>query len=310
MPGSASESGDALPEIVGGPVGFIGLGAMGARMVRRLIDRGVTVVAYDTRPEAVAAAAEVGAKPADSARAVGDAAATVMVSLPTPEVVRAVACDEGLAAGSAIRTFVDLSTTGPVTTEEVAARLAEAGVAYVDAPVSGGTKGAEAGTLAVMASGDPDTVAATRPLLETFGPVFVVGPVPGQGQVAKIANNMLSATAIVATTEAVLLGVSAGLDPKVLLDVVNAGSGRNTASADKFPRAVLSGTYDVGFRLALMAKDLRLCRNEADRRHTPMLLGNLVEQVWSLTEGQYSDDADCMRIVELFEQWAGKGIRP
>lgn len=291
------------------PVGFVGLGAMGHRMARRLLDRGVSVCAYDIRGEAVSSLAGLGAEPCSSALAVADSASIVLASLPTPDVVREVACGpEGLAKGSQMRTFVDLSTTGAAVAEEVAAIFEGQGIGYVDAPVSGGTKGAEAGTLAVMAAGAPSAVELVRPLLEVFGPVFVVGEHPGQGQVAKVANNLLSAAATVMTSEAVLLGVKAGLDPRVLLDVFNAGSGRNTASADKFPRTVLPRNFDVGFRLSLMAKDLRLCRAEAERRQSPLLMGSAIEQLWSLAEARCPDGVDSMWIVKMLEEWAGAEI--
>jgi 3-hydroxyisobutyrate dehydrogenase-like beta-hydroxyacid dehydrogenase len=278
-------------------------------MARRLLDRGISVCAYDVRGEAVSSLAGLGAEPCSSPVAVADSASIVLVSLPTPDVVREVACGpEGLAKGSQMRTFVDLSTTGAAVAEEVAAIFEGQGIGYVDAPVSGGTKGAEAGTLAVMAAGAPSAVELVRPLLEVFGPVFVVGEHPGQGQVAKVANNLLSAAATVMTSEAVLLGVKAGLDPRVLLDVFNAGSGRNTASADKFPRTVLPRTFDVGFRLSLMAKDLRLCRAEAQRLKAPLLMGSAIEQLWSLAEARSPEGVDSMWMVKMLEEWAGTEI--
>jgi 3-hydroxyisobutyrate dehydrogenase-like beta-hydroxyacid dehydrogenase len=274
-------------------------------MARRLLDRGIAVSAYDLREEAVSSLAGLGAEPCSSALAVADSASVVLASLPTPDVVQEVACGpEGLAKGSQMRTFVDLSTTGAAVAEEVAGILEGQGIGYVDAPVSGGTRGAEAGTLAVMAAGAPSTVDLVRPLLEVFGPVFVVGERPGQGQVAKVANNLLSAAATVMTSEAVLLGVKAGLDPRVLLDVFNAGSGRNTATADKFPRTVLPRSFDVGFRLSLMVKDLRLCRAEAQRRQSPLLVGSAIEQLWSLAEARSPEGVDSMWIVKLLEEWA------
>ena len=146
------------------------------------------------------------------------------------------------------------------------------GVQYLDAPVSGGVAGARARTLAVMASGPAEVFTAVRPLLETFGSrIFHVGTDPGQGQTAKLLNNLLSATALAITSEAMTVGVDAGLDPAVLLEVFNAGSGRNTATSDKFPAHVITRRFAAGFRLELMAKDVELCLAEARRRHLPML---------------------------------------
>ena len=164
-----------------------------------------------------------------------------------------------------MRTFVDLSTTGAPDAEEVAAVLAARGVDYLDAPVSGGVAGARARTLTVMASGDEAVLLArVRPLLETFAAtVFHVGPAPGQGQLAKLLNNLLSATALAITSEAMTFGVRAGLEPATLLEVFNASSGRNTATSRQVPEAGADPGFASGFRLELMAKDVELCLAEA-----------------------------------------------
>ena len=265
-------------------IGFVGLGAMGAPMAAALLDSGYALAIFDERREAMQPLVARGANACGSAAEVADAAAVVLVSLPTPDAVRAVACGEGgLVHGRAIKTFVDLSTTGAIVAEEVAATLRAAGIEYLDAPVSGGVAGAQARTLTVMASGSAEAFARVRPLLETFGEkVFLVGAAPGQGQTAKLLNNLLSATAMAITSEAMTFGVRAGLDPATLLEVFNAGSGRNTATSDKFPKQVLTRRFDAGFRLGLMAKDVELCLSEARSRRIPMILGGLVAQLWSL----------------------------
>ena len=240
-------------------IGFVGLGAMGGRMARLLLEDGCALAVYDTRPEAVTPLAERGAVPLGSAAEVADVVETVLASLPTPEVVREVACGaRGVVHGSAVRTFVDLSTTGAMASEEIGKALAEAGIAHVDAPVSGGVAGLEARRLAVMASGERAAFERVRPLLETFASnVFWVGSEVGQGQTAKLLNNLLSATAVAITSEALALGVRSGLDPSMLLEIFNASTGRNTATTDKFPRHVLTRAFASGFRLRLMAKDVR-----------------------------------------------------
>jgi len=221
-----------------------------------------------------------------------------------------VACgDGGLAGGGAMRTYVDLSTTGAVVAAEVAAKLASQGIDVLDAPVSGGVAGARARTLAVIAAGEPHVFERMRPLLELFGGnVFHVGDAPGQGQTAKLLNNLLSATATAITSEAVTMGLAAGLDPATLLGVFNAGTGRNMATAQKFPAHVLTRRFDSGFRLERMAKDLELCMAEARGRQVPMLLGGLVQQIWTLARTQSASDADHTEIVRLFERWAGVEI--
>jgi 3-hydroxyisobutyrate dehydrogenase-like beta-hydroxyacid dehydrogenase len=291
-------------------IGFVGLGAMGGRMAGLLLEDGASLAVFDERPEAMAPLVDRGAAAFPSPAAVADACETVLVSLPAPDVVREVACGrEGVVHGDAVRTFVDLSTTGAAVSEEIAAVLAERNVAHVDAPVSGGVAGLEARSLAVMASGQRDAVERVRPLLETFGSnVFWVGPSPGQGQMAKVLNNLLSATAMAVTSEALTLGLKSGLDPSLLLEIFNAGSGRNTATADKFPRQVLTRAFASGFRLDLMAKDVELCLAEARRRHAPMLVGGIVQQVWTLAAAQAGEDADHTQLVELYEGWTGTTV--
>jgi len=265
-------------------IGFVGLGAMGAPISEAIAAGGHALVVHDRDARALEAAVAAGAVAAPSARAVADAAEVVFVSLPTPDVVLEVACgDGGLAGGGAMHTYVDLSTTGAVVAAEVAAKLASQGIDVLDAPVSGGVAGARARTLAVIAAGEPHVFERMRPLLELFGGnVFHVGDAPGQGQTAKLLNNLLSATATAITSEAVTMGVAAGLDPATLLGVFNAGTGRNMATAQKFPAHVLTRRFDSGFRLELMAKDLELCMAEASGRQVPMLLGGLVQQIWTL----------------------------
>jgi 3-hydroxyisobutyrate dehydrogenase-like beta-hydroxyacid dehydrogenase len=241
---------------------------------------------------------------------VADAAELVMASLPTPEIVRAVALGpDGVAAGGRVRTFLDLSTSGPRTIAAIAESLAAKGIATVDCPVSGGVGGAERGTLAVM-------VAAPRPLFEevaelltAIGKVFHVGDRPGMGQTMKLANNLLSAAAMAVTSEAMVMGVKAGLDPQVMLDVINAGSGRNTATQDKFPRAILTRSFDYGFTTGLMYKDVRLCLDEAENLQVPMWVASAVRQLWFLAQSQIGAEKDFTTIVQCVENWAGVEVR-
>jgi 3-hydroxyisobutyrate dehydrogenase len=285
-------------------LGFVGLGAIGAHMAARLIDAGHPLAVFDTRAQAMEPHVARGALACESPAAVADAAATVLVSLPTPDVVRAVA--DGLRGGEAMRAYVDLSTTGPATAAQVAGTLRDAGVACLDAPVSGGVAGAEAGTLTIMAAGEQALFERLRPILEVLGAnVVLVGAEPGQGQLAKVLNNLLSASAIAITGEALALGVHGGLSARTLLDVFNASSGRNTASADKFPKHVLPRTFAAGFRLELMHKDVQLCLAEAERQGVPMDLGAAVGELWTRAAASAADGADCTEIVRMLEAAAG-----
>lgn len=293
-------------------VGFIGLGEMGGRMARLLLSRGRRLVVHDTRPEAMERLAQLGAEPCSSPAGVADRAPTVMLSLPTPEVARAVATGAGgVIEGSAVRTCIDLSTTGPAVAREIAGELAARGIELIDAPVSGGVKGAEEGTLTVMAACSATGLAGAGELLEELaGHVFHVGAEPGMGQLAKVLNNLLSATALAATAEALALGVKRGLDAQMLLDVLNASSGRNSATAQKFPEAVLPRTFDFGFALALMNKDVQICLAEAQRSGVPMELGRAVAAEWERASRELAEGADCTEIVKLVEQRAGTVISP
>ena len=286
-------------------IGFIGVGRMGQPMASRLIAGGHPVVAYDIQGQALSAIVNKGAYAASSAAEVASQAEIVMASLPVPAVVEEAALGkQGVIEGSRVRVFVDLSTTGPRMAKAVAAGLAARDIVAIDAPVSGGVAGAVKGTLAVMTSGPKDECDRLRPILETIGKVFYIGAEPGMGQMMKLVNNLLSATATAATSEAIVLGVKAGLDPRTMIDVINSGSGRNTASEDKFPRAILPRSFDFGFALALMAKDVKLCIEEAEALGVPMWIGSAVKQVWLYGQSQGAPDQDMTEIIRHIEKWS------
>lgn len=287
-------------------IGFVGVGRMGGRMARRLLDAGYALTVFDTTEEAVAPLLAGGAHRADSPAAVASAAEIVLASLPTPPIVEAVALGpKGIAEGSRAKIFVDMSTTGATYAKRVAEGLAAKGIVAVDAPVSGGIAGAERGTLAVMVSCPEETFAKVKPPLDHIGKVFFVGTQPGQGQTMKLLNNLLSATAMTISSEAVVMGVKAGLDPKMIIDVINSGSGRNTATMDKIPRCVIPRTFDFGFAVGLLNKDIRLCLQEADALGVPMIVGSAVRQMLSIVTASEGQEADMTEIVKPIEQWAG-----
>jgi 3-hydroxyisobutyrate dehydrogenase-like beta-hydroxyacid dehydrogenase len=224
--------------------------------------------------------------------------------------VLAVATGEGgVAGGAKVRRFVDLSTTGARMARRIAAALAEHDIVQIDCPVSGGVGGAAKGTLAVMVAGPLPECKPLWPAFEVIGKVFYIGDKPGMGQTMKLANNLMSATAMAITSEAMVMGVKAGLDPQVMLDVINAGSGRNTASMDKFPRTILPRTFDYGFSTGLMYKDVRLCMEEAEELGVQMWVAAAVRQLWQLAERQHGPDSDFTRVVESVEDWGGVQVR-
>jgi 3-hydroxyisobutyrate dehydrogenase-like beta-hydroxyacid dehydrogenase len=286
--------------------GFIGLGRMGGAMARRLLAAGHQVLVHDPSPAAAAALATQGATVSASARAVADAAAVVFLSLPTPTIVEEVVLGgQGIRAGSRLKVCVDLSTSGPETAVKLAAGLAERGIASLEAPVSGGIKGAREGTLALMVSGPEATWEQVRPLLEVFGKPFFMGQNPGAGQTMKLVNNLLGACAIAITAEGMTLGVKAGLDPARMIDVLNVSSGRSSATQDKWPRSVLPRTFDFGFASGLCLKDVRLCLAAARSLAVPLGVGTAVSELLQRTVDTLGADADFTAMAKIVESDAG-----
>src|SRR5260221_1950261 len=244
-------------------IGFISLGKKGFPMARRLIEAKHKLVVFDQRKEAVDKLLALGAAAASSPKEVADRAETVLASLPSLQASLEVATGvNGVIEGKRVKRFVDLSTVGSAMAVRIHDLLRKRGIVQLDSPVSGGVGGAEKGTLAVMVSGPRTDFEIVKSALDVIGKVFFIGEKPGSGQTMKLANNFLSATAMVATSEADVMGVKSGLDPAGMIDVINAGSGLNTPSRDKFPGSVLPRGSDVGFATGLMVKDVRLCLDE------------------------------------------------
>ena len=287
-------------------LGFVGIGRMGGHMATRLLDAGHEVSVFDRSEAALAPVVAHGGRRAASAADVASRAEIVLASLPTPDIVRAVALGEdGVIHGTAVKTFVDLSTTGPRVAATVAAGLAARGIVAVDAPVSGGVLGARNGTLSVMVSGPRAAFDALQPILACFGKLFFVGEGPGMAQTMKLVNNLLAACSLAVTCEGMVMGVKAGLDPKVMIDVLNVSSGRSSATQDKFPRAVLPRSFDFGFATGLSHKDVRLCLEEADALGVPMIVGSAVRQILAITSARHGPDSDFTSMVKTIEEWAG-----
>ena len=291
-------------------VGFIGVGVMGGRMARRLIERGHQLIVHDINAAAVQAFVKLGARAARSPREVADRARTVLVSLPTPQIAREVALgNNGVIRGRAVKTFIDLSTNGSIIEKQIARALAVRGIETVDAPVSGGAAGAAKGTLAVMAAGKPRVIASVRDLLDVFGNVFEVGRQPGQGQTMKLLNNLLSTTALAITSEAFVAGVKAGLDADMMIAVINAGTGRNSATQDKFPKSVLPRTFDFGFPISGACKDVGLAIDECQALGVPMWVGSAARQLWQYAYAQGGGKQDMTTLVTYIEAWAGVQVK-
>jgi 3-hydroxyisobutyrate dehydrogenase-like beta-hydroxyacid dehydrogenase len=287
-------------------IGFIGLGNMGYPMARRLVEAKHQLVVFDTRKEAVDRLVALGAQAASSPKEIADRIETVMASLPSlPASLEVATGKNGVIEGTKVKRFVDLSTVGSQMAVKIHDLLARRNIVQLDSPVSGGVSGAEKGTLAVMVSGPKADYEAVKPALEVIGKTFYIGAKPGAGQTMKLANNFLSATATVATCEAVVMGVKSGLDPKVMIDVINSGSGMNTASRDKFPRAILPRTFDFGFATGLMVKDVRLAIEEMKALGLKMEVAEAVGRLWETVIREEGADSDFTAAIKPIEKAAG-----
>jgi 3-hydroxyisobutyrate dehydrogenase-like beta-hydroxyacid dehydrogenase len=292
-------------------VGLIGLGRMGQPMASNLMKGGYELTVFDVNRQSMETLGGQGARTAASPAEVASAVDTVLLSLPTPPIVREVTLGrDGVSSGARVKTVIDLSTTGATVAREIAAALAKKGMTAVDAPVSGGVAGAVKATLAVMVACARPLYLELEPMLKNIGKVFHIGERPGMGQTMKLCNNLLSATAVAATSEAVVFGVKAGLDPKIMIDVINAGSGRSTATEDKFPRSILPRSFDFGFAMGLMYKDVKLCLEEAEAAGVQMGIASAVGELWQLANQEIGADKDFTELIKVLERRAGVEVKP
>lgn len=288
-------------------IAFIGCGAMGAPIAERLIDAGHALAIHDPDAKATAPLVRRGAVAAPSPRDAAEGSEIAFACLPSPEVSRKVALDaDGVRGCKGLTAYVEMSTIGSKAVKAIAQGLGAAGIPLLDAPVSGGPRGARAGTLSTMVAGERATFERVKPLLDAVARnVFYVGETPGLGQVTKLANNMISAAGMAAAFEASAMAVKAGVDARTLIDTVNASTGRNSATMDKFPVSVLTRSFDYGGKLATMYKDVLLCLEEARDLEVPMWVGSNVVQLWfhAMTEGRGNDDYTTL--IKMIENWAG-----
>jgi 3-hydroxyisobutyrate dehydrogenase len=287
--------------------GFVGLGAMGKHMVTRMLAKGMEVVVFDTKDNAIAEAVDAGAELGRSARDVADQAEVVMVCLPTPDVVEVVVIgQDGLIAGSKITVLADHSTTGPTVARKLAHALAERNIVSLDAPLAGGVTGAKAGTLSVLVSGALTGFERAKPAFDAFGRnIFHLGEQPGLGQTLKLVNNMIAGAALVTAAEAVLFGVKAGIPAKVILDLLSkSATARGFAVETLLGEKVLSRNFDFGFRMDLMRKDMRLTLSEAEAVKSPMLACAVVKQIFDAAIADGFDGDDMTKVVIQLEKLA------
>jgi 3-hydroxyisobutyrate dehydrogenase len=271
-------------------IGFIGTGTMGLPMVANLVKKGFAVTAYDVVPAALDAAARLGAERAGSVREAAADCDLVITMLPSSANVETVYLGEGgiIEAASAGRLCVDMSTIDPGTSQRVAARLKEHGIRFLDAPVSGGVNGATAGTLAIMVGGDVSDLAEARPALAAMGANIIhVGGI-GAGEVAKLCNNLISGSALIAVAEAFRIGEAFGVDPQILTNVIAKSSGATWVMEHMHPvpgivdSAASSRQYAPGFMTDLMAKDLGLAVGAARDKRVPVVVAPAAQQLYRM----------------------------
>jgi 3-hydroxyisobutyrate dehydrogenase len=288
-------------------IGFVGLGNMGAPMARHLIAAGYQLLAADANPAALESfCTSVQCERARSLVELGRACRLVITMLPDGAAVRQVLLgDDGIAAGLTPGCVVlDMSSSEPLGTRELGAKLADSGICLVDAPVSGGVKRAVTGTLAIMAGGEPAAITRCRPVLARLGQVFCSGA-SGSGHAVKALNNYLSAVALAATAEAMLAGERFGIEPTAMLEILNHSTGRNTATEQKYPAYVLPRSFNSGFALGLMAKDLRIALGLAESLGSPSALLGECTALWSRAERLLGVGADNTEIVRYLESSRG-----
>ncbi|HYM29892.1 MAG TPA: NAD(P)-dependent oxidoreductase [Candidatus Cybelea sp.] len=307
-------AGEGQPITPPARIGFVGVGNMGRPMARRLIEAGYKLALYDLdRAGLERFASEHGGTAVASLRAAADGAAAVITMLPNGKIVRQAVLGEdggdciaaGLAKGAVV---VDMSSSAPTGTKALGAELERRGIGLIDAPVSGGVRRAVDGSLSIMAGGDAALIERCRPLLAPMGrQIFATGGL-GSGHAMKALNNLCSAAGVWIAAEALLVGQRFGLDPAVMVDILNASTGRNNATDVKFKQQILNRSFAAGFTMGLMAKDLATMVELAHDTATPVPFAELCAKLWSDAAVQLGADADHTASVQYLERMAGEEL--
>lgn len=287
--------------------GYLGVGNMGLPMAGKVLDAGHELVVYDINEAAMRPLLDRQARRADGPKDMGDKCEIVFVSLPTLEALRTVVLGPGgLIEGKALRLLVNTCTVGVPMVEEMEQALAQKGITLLDCPISGGPSGARDGTLSVMVSGDAAAIERVRPLISNWGKTVVIaGDKPGAAQILKLTNNILVAVALVATSEAFVMGAKGGVRPEALLEAVNAGTGRNAATASIFPNYIFSRTFNLGAELNILMKDVNLAIAQGEALGVPMWVCQAARLVYMHAVFEGRGKQDMTRLVEVIEKGAG-----
>lgn len=291
-------------------IAFLGLGAIGTPMAKHLASRFDLVVWNRTAEKAEAFAKSHAARVATTPREAAHGADIVITCLPTSrEVEDLLNGTDGLMAGlSKGAVLVDCTSGDPATSRRIADRLADQAIAFMDAPVSGGTSGAEGGTLTVMCGGDQATFDRVSPVLRAFGSkVVLVGPV-GAGHALKAVNNALLAVHIWSVAEGLAALTKAGVRPSAALEVINASSGRSNASENLIPQRVLTRAFPRTFRLALLEKDVAIAADFLRSQRVPSSMIQQIAELFRAARGELGEDVDHVEAVRIVEKWAGVEI--
>lgn len=294
-------------------VGFIGLGHMGFPMAGRLADAGFKLTVFDINPSVCENFTQQHAgEPAATISGVGLAAQVVITMLPDGRAVRSVVLGDETDAKEGLlgsmpegAVLIDMSSSAPTGTLKLGRRMADKNIALLDAPVSGGVSKAQDGSLAIMVGGDPKTIRHCMPLFEVMGGrIFETGPL-GSGHSMKVLNNLVSAAGLIAAAEALLIGTRFGLTPDVMIDVLNASTGRNNSTENKFKQFVLSRAFNSGFSLELMVKDLTTALDLAHESGVPAAFGETCLELWAAALKKLEKNADHTDVVRWFEANSG-----
>jgi len=292
-------------------IGFVGTGAMGALMAQNLRKAGYPLVVYDLKDKAMEGLAKAGAEKVFSARELASRSSVVITMLPaSPDVEAAVLGPEGVIEGAKSGDIViDMSSSYPTSTKMICEQLAVKGIRMLDAPVSGGTKGAREGTLAIMVGGEEKDYEECRPILEAMGQnTYYLGKI-GAGHTVKALNNLCSACSMVITSEALIVAKKLGLTPEKVIDAINSSSGRSWSSQFKFPTFVLNNTFNSGYSIGLMNKDLEIATRLGREVQVPMFVGALVQQLYNYAVGRGGGDECHTAIIKFIEDWRGVKVR-